>query len=318
MNFDEFGQLADQMRELPLESVLRARHAVRDRRDKYKWHTDQGPISITGTRFMNWQQGVGGGKAIDLALHLGERDFRTAVLWLARNVAGIVTTDLLHTPRSASTPIGPKRPLRLPVRDHGKLSRVIGYLAHERRLPAALVNLLIDDGRLYADERSNAVFLMLAGKPHRMVGAELRGTGAQCWRGMAPGSTKDAGFFWIGDAASQRIVLCESAIDAISCHALDRERICISTSGVRSNPRWLPALIARGYTIACGFDADQAGDDAAKAMITRYPLIERLRPPAKDWNDVLLAHNTGSNTTQNHHPSPSPSQPLSKPKGHAT
>jgi len=318
MNFDEFGQLADQMRELPLESVLRARHAVRDRRDKCKWHTDQGPISITGARFMNWQQGVGGGKAIDLALHLGERDFRTAVLWLARNVAGIVTTDPLHTPRSSSTPAGAKRALRLPVRNDGKLSRVISYLADERSLPAALVNALIDDGRLYADERGNAVFLMLAGKPHRVVGAELRGTGGPSWRGMAPGSTKDAGFFWIGDPASQRIVLCESAIDAISCHALDQERICISTSGVRSNPRWLPALFARGYTIACGFDADQAGDNAANAMMTRYPLIQRLRPPAKDWNEVLLAHNARSNTAQNHHLPPSPSQPLSKPKGHGT
>ncbi len=162
MNFDEFGQLADQMRELPLESVLRARHAVRDRRDQCKWHTDQGPISITGTRFMNWQQGVGGGKAIDLALHLGERDFRAAVLWLARNVAGIITADPLHTPRSSSTPAGAKRALRLPVRNDDTLSRVIGYLVHQRRLPGILVNALIDDGRLYADERGNAVFLMLA------------------------------------------------------------------------------------------------------------------------------------------------------------
>ena len=108
--------------------------------------------------------------------------------------------------------------------------------------------------------------------------------------------------------ASQRIVLCESAIDAISCHALDRERICISTSGVRANPRWLPALIVRGHTIDCGFDADEAGDEAAKAMMTRYPLIQRLRPSAKDWNDVLLAHNARSNTTQNH---PSLSLPIS-------
>jgi hypothetical protein len=299
-----------------LEAVLRARHAVRDRRDKRKWHTDQGPLSITGARFMNWQQGVGGGGAIDLALHLGERDFRAAVLWLARNVAAIVTTDPLHALRSSSTPAGAKRAPRLPVRNDGKLSRVIGYLADERRLPAALVNSLIGEGRLYADERGNAVFLMLAGKPHRVVGAELRGTGGQSWRGMAPGSTKDAGFFWIGGAASPRIVLCESAIDAISCHALDRERICISTSGVRSNPRWLPALIARGYTIASGFDADQPGDDAAKAMITRYPLIQRLRPPAKDWNDALLTHNAHSNATQNHSLPLFPSQPLSKKEGH--
>jgi len=287
MNFDEFGQLAAQMRELPLESVLLARGAVPDRRDKHKWHTGQGPLSITGARFMNWQQGVGGWGAIDLALNLGERDFRAAVLWLARNVAGIVTSDNLQTPRSSSTPAGAKRALRLPVRDDSKLPRVIGYLVHERCLPAALVNSLIDGERLYADARGNAVFLLVAGKPHRVVGAELRGTAAQRWRGMAAGSSKDAGFFWIGDAPSQRIVLCESAIDAISCHALHRERICISTSGVRPDPRWLAALLVRGHTVACGFDADEAGDEAAKAMMARYPVIQRLRPSAKDWNDVL-------------------------------
>jgi hypothetical protein len=287
MNFHEFGQLAAQMRELPLQSVLLARGAVPDHRDKHKWHTDQGPLSITGARFMNWQRGVGGGGAIDLALHLGERDFRAAVLWLARNVAGIAASDNLQTPQSSSPPGGAKRALRLPVRDDGKLRRVIGYLVHERCLPDALVNSLIDGERLYADDRGNAVFLLVAGKPHRVVGAELRGTAAQSWRGMAAGSSKDTGFFWIGDARSQRIVLCESAIDAISCHALHRERICISTSGVRPNPRWLPALFVRGHAIDCGFDADEAGDEAANAMMARYPAIHRLRPSPKDWNDVL-------------------------------
>jgi hypothetical protein len=293
MNFDELRQLAAQMRELPLESVLRARGAVPDRRDKHKWQTDQGSLSITGARFMNWQQGIGGGGAIDLTLHLGEPDFRAAVLWLARNVAGIAARDQLPTPRPSSTPAGTKRVLRLPLRNDGKLPRVIDYLVHERRLPEALVNSLIDGERAYADDRGNAVFLLVAGKPHRVVGAELRGTGASTWRGMAAGSSKDAGFFWIGDALSQRIVLCESAIDAISCHALDRERICISTSGVRPHPRWLPALIARGHTIHCGFDADQAGDEATNAMITRHPVIQRLRPSAKDWNDVLRTNHVG-------------------------
>jgi len=293
MNFDEFRQLAAQMRELPVESVLRARHAVPDRRDKHKWHTDQGPLSITGSRFMNWQQAVGGGGAIDLALHLGEPDFRAAVLWLARNVAGIATRDHLPTPRSSSPSARAKRVLRLPLRNDGKLHRVIDYLVHERRLPDALVNSLIDGERLYADDRGNAVFLLVAGKPHRVVGAELRAAGAQRWRGMAAGSSKDAGFFWIGDAPSQHIVLCESAIDAISCHALNRERICISTSGVRPNPRWLAALLVRGHKIDCGFDADQAGDEAARAMMTRHPVIHRLRPSAKDWNDVLRTNHVG-------------------------
>jgi hypothetical protein len=155
------------------------------------------------------------------------------------------------------------------------------------------VESLINAGRLYADERGNAVFLMVAGKANRAIGAELRGTGLQTWRGLAPGSGKDAGYFWIGivptlsPPASQRVVLCESAIDAISCFQLDASRICISTAGVRPDPCWLKPLITRGYQIACGFDDDRPGNETAHKMISLHPTIQRLRPPAHDWNDAL-------------------------------
>ena len=130
----------------------------------------------------------------------------------------------------------------------------------------------------------------MAGKAQWPVGAELRGTGPRVWRGMAPGTCKDAGFFWIGTPGSQQIVLCESAIDAISCHQLHPQRICISTSGVRTNPRWLSELLARDYAIHCGFDADPAGDAAAARMMALHPAIQRLRPPEHDWNDALAGN----------------------------
>jgi hypothetical protein len=52
------------------------------------------------------------------------------------------------------------------------------------------------------------------------VGAELRGTTWRCWRGLAAGSQKDRGYFAIGKAGFQTTILCESAIDAISCFAI--------------------------------------------------------------------------------------------------
>ena len=61
---------------MPLENVLIYRGAVRDQRDKSKWHTEQGPVSVTGPKFINWQRGTGGGKAIDLVMHLADIDFR--------------------------------------------------------------------------------------------------------------------------------------------------------------------------------------------------------------------------------------------------
>ncbi|HIG28565.1 MAG TPA: hypothetical protein EYQ50_12520, partial [Verrucomicrobiales bacterium] len=80
---------------------------------------------------------------------------------------------------------------------------------------------------------------------------------------------------------------CESAIDAISCFALHPDHRCISTSGARPNPSWLPDLIIQGFPIYCGFDADDTGERMAQSMIALHPSIKRLRPARHDWNDRL-------------------------------
>jgi hypothetical protein len=292
VTFDDFRRRADVARAVPLESVLLLRGAVRDRHDKSKWHTEQGPLSVTGPKFMNWQRGHGGGGAIDLVMHLAAVDYRAAVHWLQQHMAVghlAVSEVATHASRmEPSVPEGP-HPLRLPVPDDRLMGRVRQYLTRRRHLSASLLEPLLDSGKLYADRRGNAVFLLVAGKANRPVGAELRGTGPRVWRGMAAGTQKDLGYFWIGAKGSEKIVLCESAIDAISCFQMHSQRICISTSGVRANPRWLHGLIARGYVLHCGFDADAPGDAAAAQMIALHPVVQRLRPPAHDWNDALTS-----------------------------
>ena len=174
------------------------------------------------------------------------------------------------------------------------LRRVRAYLTGRRHLPGPLLEPLVESGKLYADNRGNAVFLLVAGKANRPVGAELRGTGNRVWRGMAPGTHKDSGYFWVGARGCGKIVLCESAIDSISCFKIQPNRICISTSGARSNPRWLRGLLGRGYEIHRGFDADGPGDAAAREMIALHPAIQRLRPPAHDTVGEKRAYNFGS------------------------
>ncbi|MDD4890855.1 MAG: DUF3991 domain-containing protein [Phycisphaerae bacterium] len=289
MNFDDFRRRADAVRSLPLESVLLMRGAVRDRGDRHKWHTEQGPLSVTGPKFTNWHRGQGGGGAIDLVMHLAGVNPREAVVWLEQHLAA----GPLATSRAAgSEAAAPERPrtLRLPA-PHGRmLGRVHQYLTECRHLEPSLIEPLIQAGKLYADSRGNAVFLLVAGKAQRPVGAELRGTGPRVWRGLAPGTRKDLGYFWIGAQGSREIVLCESAIDAMSCFQIYPQRICISTAGVRADPPWLPGLLARGFEFHCGFDADGPGDAAAARMMALQPAIRRLRPPAHDWNDVLAAN----------------------------
>ncbi|MGO9270419.1 MAG: DUF3991 domain-containing protein [Terriglobia bacterium] len=290
MNFADLRRRAAVVRAVPLESVLLFRGAVRDRHDRRKWHSEQGPLSVTGVKFMNWHTGQGGGGAIDLVMHLADVDFRTALAWLEEHLAAgraAIESSSAHTSERESSLAEGLGRLRLPVRDDRLLGRVRQYLTQRRYLAASLIEPLIASGKLYADCRGNAVFVLLAGRANRPVGAELRGTGPRVWRGMAPGTHKDLGYFWIGAQGSREIVLCESAIDALSCCQTYPQRICISTSGVRADPPWLGGLIVRGFELHCGFDADGPGDAAADQMIALHPAVKRLRPPAHDWNDAL-------------------------------
>lgn len=274
-------QTADQLRAIPLETVLRLCGAQPDRHDRCKWHTAMGTISVTGAKFINWNRGTGGGGAIDLVIHLLHLPFKEALPWLERAFPN----------PPPPVPLPPRQALKIPPADPRKLWRVKGYLLHQRGLPGAWLDELIGSGLLYADAHANAVFLLL-GKENSPVGAELRGTTDRRWRGMAPGSQKNLGFFSIPPAGVQPakpVILCESAIDAISCVALHPDHRCFSTSGARPNPEWLAAWVAQGTKIYCGFDTDPTGESAANAMIALYPSIQRLRPTRHDWNAVLTS-----------------------------
>jgi hypothetical protein len=270
------GDRLDQLRRVPLSAVLQETGAQRDRYDKARWHTSKGAVSITGMKFMNWHQGHGGGGAIDLVMHLNDLDFRRAVAWLQRHFS--IPSD--------SAPAPAPRRLMLPPPDRSRLSAVKHYLVQARAITPSLTDSLIACGKLYADRRGNAVFLLL-GAENTPVGAELRGTGGRRWRGMAPGSQKNLGYFSVQAPEATMVILCESAIDAISCWLLHPGSLCLSTSGARPNPRWLPALLSRGLAVLCGFDADAVGDAMAAQMIALHPSLRRLRPSQHDWNDVL-------------------------------
>jgi hypothetical protein len=270
---------AERLRALPLEPILTQSGARPDPHDPCKWHTARGVLSVRGAKFFNWHCGQGGGGAIDLVIHLHQLSFHDALLWLEQHGAPS-TTD--------PPPPGPPSPLRLPVPAPGQFPAVHRYLVDQRALPLPLVEALARCGDLYADARANAVFLLrdALGQP---VGAELRGTGPLPWRGMAPGSRKDLGFFSFPPIPRPNVILCESAIDALSCHVLHPDRRGLSTAGARPNPAWLHDLLQQGCRLRCGFDLDPTGQAMAQAMIALHPSIELLPPPLHDWNDVLRA-----------------------------
>ena len=269
---------AERLRTLPLSTVLAALEATPDPHDPAKWRTARGVLSVSGPKFINWNLDMGGGGAIDLVMHVRQVGFGQALEWLELHFGTFTPLPPQTTPQVQS--------LSLPSPLADNWPRVQRYLVQERKLPATLLEPLGQSGTLYADARANAVFLLLdtAATP---VGAELRGTTVSAWRGMTLGSRKDCGFFSVSATTSHAIVLCESAIDALSCHALRPDYRCHSTSGARPDPAWLAALISQGLPIYCGFDADPTGDAMAQRMHDLHPSIRRLRPAAKDWNDLL-------------------------------
>jgi hypothetical protein len=275
---NDWRERARRLRGVDLAAVLRLAGAQPDRSDPHKWHTGRGVLSVTGAQFINWSLGQGGGGAIDLVIHLQQLGFGQALQWLETH---------FPTAEIALAPAPPPRPtLSLPCPSPEHLDQVRRYLIEQRRLSPALMEPLLDSGDLYADARANAVFL-LRDRRNQPVGAELRGTTAAAWRGMAPGSRKDLGFFAVPAAPLEATILCESAIDALSCHALHPRYRCISTAGARPNPGWLADLIGRTHRLYCGFDLDPTGEAMAASMISLHPSIRRLRPSRKDWNDVL-------------------------------
>jgi hypothetical protein len=177
------------------------------------------------------------------------------------------------------------------------------YLEHERGVPADVLLAPRFAGRMRIDSRGNTVF------PHfdaaGLCGYEIKNSG---FSGFAAGGQKGLWFSHV-QPDDRRLVLAESAIDALSYAALfadveDQTRYA-SLGGQPSSRQaaLVQATIAKlpaGAEIVAAFDADDAGRKlvemiretvAGVALRTvRSDLIFETRLPAdegEDWNQVL-------------------------------
>jgi hypothetical protein len=172
------------------------------------------------------------------------------------------------------------------------------YLERRRALPASLFADERFAGRIRIDDKGNAVF------PHfdaeGLSGYELKNVE---FTGFASGGRKA---LWLSHEFSgdNRLVLCESAIDALS-HAVlfpdDRARY--ASIGGKPNPQQ-PELIRaairrmpKDAKIVAAMDADEDGGKLADMVREQFQLSERgdlvfIREEPfghNDWNDVLRA-----------------------------
>ena len=264
---------ADLLRDIPLERVALCLGYRRDTRDKARWKRPGSVLSINGSKFYDHLQGAGGGGAIDLVL-------------LATGCRFPEALRILHR-IAAEQPAIPSDP------DPG--SQVRQYLERQRGIATELIRTCFRHNILAADRRTNAVFIARDAHGNH-TGAEIVGTRpGNPFKGMAPGSCKARGGFWIARGTPQNALLVESAIDALSAYQLpemDRFDLFLSTAGLatRLSP-WINAFPLQH--IACGYDADPHGDQAAKRLLRSCPRLRRIRPHgAKDWNEYLQRQNT--------------------------
>jgi hypothetical protein len=170
------------------------------------------------------------------------------------------------------------------------------YLENERSLPAALLESERFAGRVRSDARGNAVF------PHfdadGLCGYEIKNSG---FTGFAAGGSKG---LWVshGLPNDQRMVFCESAIDALS-HAVlfpdDRARYAsIGGKPNTQQPELIRAAVVRmpaGSEIVSAMDSDADGAKLAGIVRKAVELSGRadlrfvVQEPFgfKDWNDQL-------------------------------
>ena len=276
-------------RNIPLDRAAAALGYRKDADDRARFRRQGSVISINGEKFFDHLRGTGGGGAIDLVIHATGCRFPHAVRFLAGHE---------RAGRTAAVPAAGRR-LRLPRPSHRAWPRVRNALVRQRSLSADVLEACLSRHFLYADDRLNAVFVCrnANGNP---TGAEILGTapqvGTRRFRGMAPGSRKARGGFWLPCDRNRPalVILTESAVDAISARSLRGEAarepgvVVVSTAGIAGSvPPWIESWEPR--RIVCAYDADSAGDAAAARLAANDPRVIRMRPRgAKDWNEILL------------------------------
>lgn len=220
------------------------------------------------------------GNGIDLLCRHFGYDFQTAVLALCgESNFSFSSPSFPSNPKPTEMIRKSVEGLQLP-KAAPDYRRMMAYLTQSRRLPANLIQMLIDQRLLYqAADTNNAVFVS-----SKRDFAELRGTlTAKPYHGIVKGSRHDGAWaFRLGTDAAEAYI-CESAIDAISLAAITGVKgYYVSIAGAAKQAA-IDRVKKSGLTVFIATDNDTAGDECRR----RNPDCATISPIGKDWNEDL-------------------------------
>lgn len=288
-------------RNIPLDVVMEKLGATLHESDKRKWRTNLGSISVNGYMWFNHNAAVGSGGAIDLALHLLGYDHENYTTDQLKDALEELDSEVSHalTTAEVKKSIKPKATLVVPPPNPDGVRKIRYYLSQVRKLPYSVIDIAMKQGRLYADERKNCVFLFGYDISQKIVGVELRGTiPDKVYHKLVDGSVKSEPFLVVG-GSKKTIAVGEAPISVLSYLALNPGITVASTAGAGKE---LPRDVVRkyldmGYDVIYISDNDKAGhesyDFVVEEVAISHPdaIIFRDHPDAEgeDWNDVLKA-----------------------------
>lgn len=285
----------DILRGIPLNAIMTAFGGEPDPKDPRNWRTAAGRITVTGEKFFNHDQGIGGGGAIDLAMHLGDMRFKDAIAYLGTEFGNVRTIEQYkyeaekHAKKILDTTKVPK--LSIPKPDFTRINRVVRYLTEIRGISSLIVKDNISKNNIWSDTWGNACFALRDMKG-ALIGAELRGTYEKPYHG----SRGEKGLFYCGKASAdnKKAAFTESSIDALSYLTLQNTNILVvSTTGNQKYKMVETAqeMVKRGYQIIAAFDNDKTGKHLSEILevgvLDCNGKFKRDCPPHKDWNVTL-------------------------------
>ncbi|MDO8336485.1 MAG: toprim domain-containing protein [Candidatus Saccharibacteria bacterium] len=282
---------SERIREIPLVQVFVAMGCEQDPKDPFQWRTANRERITTGDRkkasqkFFNHDKNVGGYGAIDLAMQLGNMRYNEALTWLGSETGKmeVVATAIKVAKRQAVKSVA--KETSPPPAEEKHWPQVRKYLLIERQLSGELVDKMHLEGKIYADQFRNAVFLSYDGKS-----AELRGTGKVTYHGLRGVEKQPFGIKAIDNAAG--VAFTESAIEAASLRELGFKGYVLGFAGQSKEKAGEFACYfhEKGWTVLSAYNNDSSGETMAKnlaASLEGKQVPERMIPITKDWNDDL-------------------------------
>ncbi|MHC5761351.1 MobV family relaxase [Nostoc sp.] len=251
-------------------------------------------INIDGSKFSDLAPGSN--SAIDLVKHVNQCNQTTAIAWLGERFGevGAKRAAIAHAQKVAADIIQtqPVPQFTPPIEDKKQWQQVEHYLTQKRGIPSDCVQMLHNQGLVYADSKANVVFVMrdLNGKTK---GAFLEGT-ANTFSGYELGTVRRDSWFYftLGKKPSEQtstVVLSDSPIDAISVAMLEYQ-----VKGIPENRTVYMAAddtsnlpVERLRNVPC-VQVAFSQPTVARAVKELLPHSTQLKCESRDWNTQLI------------------------------